>query len=509
MDGHDYVSLAKKYKFLGCILVSTGNVISWFAPVTCVNSYVYGAGPVPGVEEDAQIKELMQRAAKAKRALVFDTAADGSCQFDAIAIGLNQLQNMGNYSAVTVKAEIVKYIQENAEDFASPEVANLEKYLNQVLNNNEWGNQITLQAAADLYQVTIVVLASRPNYANLVLYPRNGITTGRITVGHYFELHYFGTKALEAKDAPIADLTHQELGQRILTALKKDKKFEDREAAKSLSKLFSHLRLRGGENASSEAYNAPTIQGYVGSRFHFAGLLVESSLTKITQLIKDNMPHSSTLANRNKPRKLASSTILNLWNAFVKEKNMEVIDIGSACLPQIYGLVRWNRKNSEVTTFFNVRAFDRSEDWRFAFNACLGEMWKQSYNIRATLMVKDVILDPKVAPSSTIKSKKLIISSFCVSENYASGQIVPAILMAAQTCQVGSVAYFQDRDIKGYIPIIKALKQEGFIVIYEYRRTMGSTASHVRKEYGTEAQRPSCPEFEDKALYIVCLIKIL
>lgn len=341
--------------------------------------------------EDAQIKELMQRAAQAKRSLVFETATDGSCQFDAIAIGLNQLPNMANYSAHRVKAEIVKHIQESAEDYESPEVQNLKKYLNEVLKNNEWGNHITLQAAADLYQVTIVVLASRPNYANIGIYPRNGTTGRRITVGHYFELHYFGTKALEAEDASV-DLTHQELGQRILTVLKSDKKFEDGEAAKSLSKLFSHLRLRGGENASSDAYNAPTIQGYVDSRFHFAGLLVESALTKITQLIRDNMPHNSTLAKRNKPRMIKSSTILNLWNAFVKEKNLEVIDIGSACLPQIYGLVRWNRKNSEVATFFNVKAFDRSEDWRFAFNTCLTEMWKHSWYIHLRLSIQSSVM---------------------------------------------------------------------------------------------------------------------
>merc|ERR1712137_1335870 len=82
---------------------------------------------------------------------------------------------------------------------------------------------------------------------------------------------------------------------------------------------------------------------------------------------------------------------------------------------------------------------------------------------------------------------------------------------AMRACSKGSLILFIDRDIKGYKPIVQMFVKNGFIILYAYHVTSGSTNKKGRKR----KHRSSSSDVDDKSLFehekaffAMCLIKI-
>ena len=63
------------------------------------------------------------------------------------------------------------------------------EYLHSMAKNGTYGDQITLQAAADLYNIEIVVVSTLGPDATAVISPSSSIPTARVQLGHYAENH--------------------------------------------------------------------------------------------------------------------------------------------------------------------------------------------------------------------------------------------------------------------------------------------------------------------------------
>ena len=61
------------------------------------------------------------------------------------------------------------------------------EYLHSMAKNGTYGDQITLQAAADLYNIEIVVVSTLGPDATAVISPSSSIPTSRVQLGHYAE----------------------------------------------------------------------------------------------------------------------------------------------------------------------------------------------------------------------------------------------------------------------------------------------------------------------------------
>ena len=115
-----------------------------------------------------------------------------NCQFGSLCFWLNRLGI--HRSPETVREEIVKYLTNNPND---SEGMSLElfaatpwpEYLHSMTKNGTYGDQITLQAAADLYNIEIVVVSTLGPDATSVISPSSSIPTARIQLGHYAENH--------------------------------------------------------------------------------------------------------------------------------------------------------------------------------------------------------------------------------------------------------------------------------------------------------------------------------
>ena len=64
-----------------------------------------------------------------------------------------------------------------------------EAYLQAMARNGTYGDQITLQAAADLYNIEIVVVSTLGIDAAVMISPSSSIPTARVQLGHYAENH--------------------------------------------------------------------------------------------------------------------------------------------------------------------------------------------------------------------------------------------------------------------------------------------------------------------------------
>ena len=63
------------------------------------------------------------------------------------------------------------------------------EYLHSMVKNGTYGDQITLKAAADLYNIEIVVVSTLGPDTTAVISPSSYIPTARVQLGQYAENH--------------------------------------------------------------------------------------------------------------------------------------------------------------------------------------------------------------------------------------------------------------------------------------------------------------------------------
>ena len=120
---------------------------------------------------------------------------DGNSQFRALSLGLYESEDRH----AEVRANIVQHLRENSERYfqfvESGEF--FADYVNRISLDGQWGDAITLQAFVEYYSRGVRVLSD--NEQNLVIdHIREGLQEEAITITHYGEVHYNGTKPIRA-----------------------------------------------------------------------------------------------------------------------------------------------------------------------------------------------------------------------------------------------------------------------------------------------------------------------
>ena len=91
-----------------------------------------------------------------------DTYGDGNCQFYAISQNVTpETEYDEDDKHACIRHEICEYIRENAERFSmyldTDETEGLDEYLEEMTQDGTWGDNLTLQAAAELYNLEITM----------------------------------------------------------------------------------------------------------------------------------------------------------------------------------------------------------------------------------------------------------------------------------------------------------------------------------------------------------------
>ena len=122
--------------------------------------------------------------------VVYNPNGDGNCQFEALRFWL---QTLGIYRSVeALREEIVQYLTQNHDNVYGIPLENFaampwDRYLVSMAQDGEYGDQITLQAAAEIFNIEILVVSSVGPDATAVIIPTSTIPMAQIQLGHFAE----------------------------------------------------------------------------------------------------------------------------------------------------------------------------------------------------------------------------------------------------------------------------------------------------------------------------------
>ena len=136
--------------------------------------------------------------------MTFNPSKDGNCQFSALA---HALSKYGIFrSPTTLTYEVVEYLRNNphnAEEFPLDVfliqpwemiiTRTLGDYLQEMSHHGTCGDQITLQAVADMLGVEILVISTLGSEGRVWISPRSAIPLCCVILGHFSEgegIHY-------------------------------------------------------------------------------------------------------------------------------------------------------------------------------------------------------------------------------------------------------------------------------------------------------------------------------
>jgi hypothetical protein len=95
---------------------------------------------------------------------------DGACQFRALS---DQLYRSPRHHRA-VRTAVVAQLRRHAERYEAWVPMDYEGYLDRMARPDEWGDHVTLQAAADVFQADISVITSFPHQTLVSIKPVGG-----------------------------------------------------------------------------------------------------------------------------------------------------------------------------------------------------------------------------------------------------------------------------------------------------------------------------------------------
>ena len=130
---------------------------------------------------------------------------DGNCQFRALA---HQLFNGDQGRHAECRAAAISQLRIEPGLYREFVPEDWETYVSKMENDGEWGDNITLQAAADYYEVTAHVYSHDPEIPFPLVLPSKHLDADRIIrLSHIPEVHYNSVH-------PCSEATQQQERQR-------------------------------------------------------------------------------------------------------------------------------------------------------------------------------------------------------------------------------------------------------------------------------------------------------
>lgn len=115
-----------------------------------------GSGGVPSGGNKSETTRLNDRLMGLGRFTVLEMQGDGNCQFRAISMNLygNQDQHM------VVRSKVVNHMLQFRDEFQAFLNEDWDRYIRDMKQSGTWGDELTLKACCDAYQILINVITS-------------------------------------------------------------------------------------------------------------------------------------------------------------------------------------------------------------------------------------------------------------------------------------------------------------------------------------------------------------
>ncbi|XP_050230687.1 OVARIAN TUMOR DOMAIN-containing deubiquitinating enzyme 12 [Mercurialis annua] len=124
-------------------------------------------------------------------------SGDGNCQFRALSDQMFKSPEHHKY----VRKEIVKQLKDNRSTYECYVPMKYKRYCKKMKKTGEWGDHITLQAAADKFAAKICLLTSFRDTCFIEIMPRYQPPKRELWLSFWSEVHY--NSLYEIRDAPV------------------------------------------------------------------------------------------------------------------------------------------------------------------------------------------------------------------------------------------------------------------------------------------------------------------
>ncbi|KAL6531020.1 OVARIAN TUMOR DOMAIN-containing deubiquitinating enzyme 10 [Orobanche hederae] len=142
--------------------------------------------------------------------------ADGNCQFRSLA---DQLFKTSDYHK-QVRQEIVNQLKSCPQSYKRYVPMDFSVYLKSMSKNGEWGDHVTLQAAADAFRVKIIVITSFRDTSSIEILPKSQKFDRVVYLSFRAEVHY---NSIHLNGGSATDTTSMELERKNKKEKEKEK----------------------------------------------------------------------------------------------------------------------------------------------------------------------------------------------------------------------------------------------------------------------------------------------
>ncbi|XP_021306244.1 OTU domain-containing protein DDB_G0284757 isoform X4 [Sorghum bicolor] len=143
-------------------------------------------GKIPNVDNATLDHERLLERLGTYGLAEFHIEGDGNCQFRALA---DQIFRNPDYHKHVRKA-VMKQLKEFRKQYESYVPMEYKVYLKKMKRSGEWGDHLTLQAAADRFGAKICLLTSFKDTCLIEIVPRDLTPTKELWLSFWCEVHY-------------------------------------------------------------------------------------------------------------------------------------------------------------------------------------------------------------------------------------------------------------------------------------------------------------------------------
>ncbi|XP_070676642.1 OVARIAN TUMOR DOMAIN-containing deubiquitinating enzyme 10-like isoform X4 [Malus domestica] len=143
-------------------------------------------GEIPSIDEATSDHQRLVDRLQLYGFVEHKVAGDGNCQFHALSDQLYQSPDNHEY----VRKQVVNQLKSHPEIYEGYVPMAYDDYLEKMSKDGEWGDHVSLQAAADSYGVKIFVLTSFKDNCCIEILPNIQSSKQVIYLSFWAEVHY-------------------------------------------------------------------------------------------------------------------------------------------------------------------------------------------------------------------------------------------------------------------------------------------------------------------------------
>ncbi|KAL6633301.1 hypothetical protein ACP70R_025972 [Stipagrostis hirtigluma subsp. patula] len=195
-----------------------------FYPMVAVPHVPKINGEIPSVDEATMDHERLTERLKVYDLVEQKVKGDGNCQRhasqsndDNIMFSIPQFRALSDqlYQSPDhhefVREQIINQLKSNRDAYDGYVPMAYDEYLEKVSRNGEWGDHVTLQAAADKYGVKIFVMTSFKDTCYIEIQPKVQKSNKVIMLSFWAEVHYNSIYPQHGECAEVADDQEEEM----------------------------------------------------------------------------------------------------------------------------------------------------------------------------------------------------------------------------------------------------------------------------------------------------------